>query len=168
MERPVSLFGDLDVNDIPDDAFYVAPGTYPAILTQVKELAKDDGTKSIIFKYTIDDPGNRYHGMTKDDWFTMHPDIPWDEQDAAQRRGMITMKKRMREGCDIPEDALKKTSAQDLEGTRLYITVVERKGKPDENGETKTYVNIADVLSPRLYEEKRDKLAASDSSAFNL
>lgn len=150
-----SLFGDMDIANISDDPFEVAPNTYWCICTEsfIKESEKDGETvTNLVIKWQIDEPDNEYHGNTLTEWYKLFPGRKFEDLDPNEKKAMKFLKRRLRRGFDLSEEEMNKLRPSQLIGEGAFVTVVVTEGKGANEG--KTFTNVRDALCTRLYEEE--------------
>lgn len=165
----LGLFGETDLEDIPDDPWFVGSGTYLASVTKAERHTKKDGSGyALIISYTIDEPASDYHGQTKSDWFNLHlvDGRDYSDLDADEKKDVIRMKARLKRAFDKTEEEAKRVRPSELVGEKVYMKVVERQGKNEHAG--KTFSNIDDVVSVRLWEEENKGRADSSVEESGL
>lgn len=139
----MSLFGDVDATEVPDNPFYVAPDTYECILTEINRVTKKDNSgEGLAFKWVIQDEGE-YKGNNIQDWKNIYPDVPSDEWTPEIRKDNSRLKGRLTE-MGVPESEMN-TFLDDKDsyiGLVAYVTVKETTDKNDPN---KKYTNITSV-----------------------
>lgn len=141
----MSLFGDVDATEVPDDPFYVAPDTYECVLTEVNRVSKKDGTgEGLAFKWVIEEDGSEYNGNQIQDWKNIYPDVSADEVTPNMRKDMSRLKQRLTE-LGVPENEMNNLldNLDTLVGIRAFVTVTESRSVKD--GEEKVYTNIKSV-----------------------
>lgn len=164
-DEDFGLFGEMDIEDIPDDPWYVGAGTYYATCTKSEKVVKKDSSGyALVINYTIDEPDSQYHGFTKGDWFNLYPGVKYADLNADQKQEVIRMKVRLMEAFDKTEDEVRKINPNDLVGEPVFLKVVERAGKGQHAG--KTFSNLEKVISERLFKEQNE--GKSDSSMSNV
>lgn len=168
VDEDFGLFGEMDIEDVPDDPWFVGAGWYQCSVTKsVRHAKKDSSGYAWIVEYTIDEPDSQYHGFTKSDWFDLHPLAPgqqFKDLDKDAQQDVIRMKNRIMQAFDRTEAEAKKFKPDDAMGEVVYVKVVERKGKNEHEG--RTFSNIDKVLSKRLFEEQNE--GRSDSSMSDV
>lgn len=154
------IFGglDIDVADIADDPFFIAPGTYWAVCSDAK-ISEKEGKKSFVIIWTITEPDSEYNSSTVTEYFGMAEGV-WKELDAKQQKAWKFLKKRLREAFDLSEEDMKTVNPEDLVGMGAFITIKNNPGK--EEGQSFANVNLA--LCQRIYEEKNGEQGAGDNS----
>lgn len=167
-----SLFGDMDVANISDDPFEVAPNTYWCICTdafvKVKDEPDDNGDDvvNLVIKWQIDEADNEYHGNTMTEWYRLFPGKKLDDLDPAQKKAMKFLKRRLRRGFDLNEEEMNKLKPSELIGCGAFVTVVVTDGKGANAG--KTFTNVRDALCTRLYEEENGEKSSNQQLAKSL
>lgn len=147
----MGLFGEVDAADIPENPFYVAPGTYYCVLTeaniQAKKNVKDDdpSDSGLSLKWVIEEEDSEYNNQNVSDWFNLYPNITQDEvtpkikQDMSRARQRFTQMGLTTEQMNELDD---EEARAELIGMHAYVTVKET---PDKNDPDKIYTNIVKV-----------------------
>lgn len=165
MTDGLSIFGDLDVTNMNDDPFYVAPDTYKVMCTEAVWRETKDGGKALSITYLISQPGGEFDGKRLQDFFPM-PQLngrtKMEELDPDERNQIARMRRRIRTGWDIPEEELNSVQVSTLVNQVLYLTVAEKKDKEDP---TKTFTNIVKSESEAAFNERASEVG---TSAFDL
>lgn len=166
-EDDFGLFGEMDIEDVPDDPWFVGQGWYQASVTKsLKHTKKDSSGYAWIVQYTIDEPDSQYHGFTKGDWFDLYPGRKFKELKAEEQQAVIRMKNRIMEAFDKTEGEAARFKPDDAMGETVFIKVVERQGKNEHTG--KTFSNLDKVLSKRRYEEENEGNVSSSMENVGL
>lgn len=115
----MSLFGELDLEDAPDDPNAIPDDTYKAFLVDVKQgpTQKDPQKIGTTFKFKISE--GKYDGREVTEWKSSMKD------DDEQTKGYL--KARLL-SLGIPEDRLSTVEKDDLVGKEVRITVKNRNG----------------------------------------
>jgi hypothetical protein len=140
----MGLFGELDASDIPENPFYVAPGTYSCVLSEAGvQSKKDNSGEGLSFKWVIEDEDSEYVGMNVSDWFNIYRDITSEEVTPKIKQDMSRMRQRLTQmGIPLEDQNDLLDNLDDLIGMKAYITVKE---SPDKNDPDKVYTNITNV-----------------------
>lgn len=140
----MSLFGELDLEDAPDDPNMIPDDSYKAFLTDVKKgpTQKDPNKFGVTFKYRISE--GAYEGREVTEWKSAN------KTDDERTKGYL--KQRLL-NLGVPEDRLGTVDADDLIGKEVRITTKKR-------GE---YTNVV-----RVALESLDSGVAGDTSAFGM
>jgi hypothetical protein len=145
----MSIWGEMDINDVPDDPFHIPENTYKCIVTD--SYVKDkDGTEALIIKWAIDEPANDYHEKPLTEFFPLFKKS-FDELTGKEKQRTSFMKKRLREAFDLSDTQLQEFTPGQAVGKYAYLTVVNNTDKDDD---TKRYNNVTSALSERLYQEQ--------------
>jgi hypothetical protein len=140
----MGLFGDIDVSEVPDNPFYVAPGTYDCVLTEASRITKKDQSgEGLSIKWVIEDEDSDYNGQNVQDWFNIYPDITSDEVTPNIKKDMSRLKQRLSQ-MGLAESDMN-TFLDDLDeyvGMHAQVTVKET---PDKNNPDIVYTNIVKV-----------------------
>lgn len=144
----MSLFGDVDAADVPDDPFYVAPDTYLCVLSEASIVQPNDDTKApgLALKWVIEDEDSDYVGQNISDWHNIYSAefiSDHDVSEAQVRRSRSNMKKRLLD-IGVAEEDLNTIheNLDELVGITAYVTTKETK---DKNDPDKVWVNITKV-----------------------
>lgn len=160
----MSLFGDMDIDEIGDDPFAIAPNTYLAVVTDCY-IKEKDGDKSFIIKWKINEPGSEYHGMGVTEFFNLIEEgREWADLSGDEKTRQKFFKKRLREAFDLTPEEMGRFTPDDAKNLEAMITVTMNKGKGANEG--KTFTNVNSALSLRLYEEQNP--SAEMSGSFGL
>jgi hypothetical protein len=154
----MSIFGDMDVDDIPEDPYYVAPSTYWCLCTEAKFTqfeGNDDTFLSIT--WTIDEPDNDYHTKNLQELFKVYPGKSKSDLTPKEIQGLSYLKRRLRRGFDLSESEIASVEPSELVSSGAYVTSVVNEGKNDNAG--KKFINVKDAVSKRIFDEE-----ASESS----
>ena len=113
----MSLFGDLDLENAPDDPNAIPDSTYRAFLTDIskKGTQKDPHKIGVTFKYRISE-GN-YEGREVTEWKSANPG------DDERTKGYL---KQRLINLGVPTDRLSQVDPDDLIGKDVYVTVKNR------------------------------------------
>lgn len=153
----MSLFGDMDIDEIGDDPFAIAPNTYPAIVTDCY-IKEKDGDKAFIIKWKIQEPGDEYDGMSVMEYFAMVPEgTKWADLSGDEKKRQKFFKKRLREAFDLTTEEMGEFKPEDAKGLEAMITV------KTNNGSGKNFTNVVSALSMRLYNEQNPSSEMADS-----
>lgn len=164
-EHTMSVFGDLDIQDISDDPFGVAESTYFCLLTESKiEVNEESGVRQLVITWTIDQPGSEYdRNKLKQRFLLPVPGVRGEDQDPEVKKSVKWLKMFLRQGCDLSETEMAKFN-EDTEyvlGREGYVTTKNNTSEVD--GEKRVYANVRKVLCKRLYQEKNKE--AMDNAA---
>lgn len=158
----MGVFGDLDVNDIPDDPNYVPDGVWYAVVTEAKYVFdKEDETlkKHLIITHAIQDEESDYNNSQVQKWFRYQPNGRLTQKDASY------LKKHLIEGLGCTPDDLEALADDENLDDTLTGKGVFLKIKNSSSGDRK-FTNIAMAWNPDLYEEIQAG-ADGDSSLLN-
>jgi len=138
-----SLFGDLDLENAPDDPNAIPDGTYRAFLTDVKKgPTKDNSKVGVTFKFKISE--GDYDGSEVTEWKSANRD------DDQKTKGYL---KQRIISLGVPADRINVVDPGDLIGKDCYITVKNRNGYTNVNK-----VTLADAAGE----------ASSSKGAFDI
>ena len=139
------LFGDLNLEDAPDDPNAIPDNTYEAYLTDLKKGPTKDGSKvGVTFTYTISE--GALDGRKVTEWKSANP------TDDEATKGYL--KQRIL-GLGVPADRISQVDPSDLIGKHVYITVKNRNG-------------YANVNRATLIDADSESVSASAKGAFDL
>lgn len=158
-----SIWGDMDVEDIPDDPFKVPENTYRCICTKAYEVEKD-GNCSLKLYWAVDEPTSDYHQRPISEQFPLYKK-KFEELDGKQKQRTSFLKKRLREAFDLTGEELKTVPVSSYVGKYAYLTIVNN---VDEKDSTITYNNIRSALCERLYAENKTNEDAVNGQEYNF
>ncbi len=131
-----SLFGDLDLDNAPDDPFAIPDATYRAFLTNVKKAPTKDGKKTgVTFKYKISE--GDYEGREVTEWKSANA------TDDVRTKSFL---KQRIISLGVPTDRLGVVDPGDLIGKEVYVTVKNRNGYA--NVDKVTLVDASEISEP--------------------
>lgn len=134
----MGLFGDVDASDIPDDPFYVAPGTYLCVVSDAQIREKKDGSGSgLAINYEITEPESDFNGMRIQEWKNRHTG---SDLDSGQRQDNARIKQRLL-ALGVSESLMNEDPDEwltGLIGVEVYVTVTENYSKDG----TRKYTNV--------------------------
>lgn len=141
----MGLFGDIDAADVPENPFYVAPDTYPCVLSEANVVDKKDGSgKGLAFKWVIENDDSEYNGQNVQDWFNIYPDITEDDVTPNIRKDMARLRQRLTQmGLSTEEQNDLLDNLDDLIGMHADVVVTET---PDKQDPDKKWTNINKVM----------------------
>ncbi len=145
----MSIWGEADVDEIPDDPFHIEPNTYQALAVECYELEKD-GESSLIIKWQIDEVESRFNNMPVTEKYSL-PKKPVSEMTGTELQRLSFLKKRLREAFDLTPDEVKRFKPNMATGKRAFIEIVNT---PDKKDSTIIYNNVRGAISPRLFMEQ--------------
>lgn len=140
----MGLFGEVDAADVPENPFYVAPGTYECVLSEMSKVEKKDGTGfGLAIKWVIEDEDSEYKGQNVQDWFNIYPDITDDEVTPNIRKDFARLRQRLTQmGLTTEQMNDLLDEMDEYIGMRATVTVKET---PDKNNPDIVYTNIVKV-----------------------
>lgn len=142
----MGLFGDLDASDVPENPFYVAPGSYNCVLSEASIVPKKDGSGvGLALKWVIEDEDSEYNGNNLSDWFNIYPDITEDEVTPNIRKDMGRLRQRLTQMGLTTEEMNDLTEEGNLENLIGLHAVVSCKETVDKNDPDTKYTNITKV-----------------------
>lgn len=145
----MGLFGDIDATEVPDDPFYVAPGTYACVLAESNRSTSKDGSKEgLAFKWVIEEEGE-FEGKSVSEWLQIFPELTADEVTPQIRQQLARVKSRLLQMGVDEEDMdslLEDDNLANLIGTTADVQVVTTEGKPGTPHEGKKFSNIRQVV----------------------
>lgn len=147
----MGLFGDMDAADIPENPYYVAPGTYYCVLSKAERVEKKDKSgEGLSFTWVIEYEDSEYNGNQVQDWKNIYPDLTSEEITPNIRKSLSFLKQRLTEMGLSPEEQnnlLEPGALDELIGLHAYVEIVET---TDRNDPDKKYSNVKRVS---LYDE---------------
>lgn len=158
----MSVFGDLDMDKVPDDPFFIPADSYWAVLTETKFVDKGEDGCSLSFTWTVDDVESDYHGRAFKDYFNLPagwPSVDYDSLDGKEKMSVSRLKQRLRKGCDLSESELAELDDwADLVGSEAFL----RTGN-SESSDGRKFNNILEATSRREWDENNaDKDESTD------
>lgn len=161
-EEEFGFFAGMDADEfdgISTDPWAIPDGTYRGIVDNAEMEKKDDGVRTVILYWKINDPGKEGDGNKVRQYFTIYDPKtrPFSELDADEKRNVMMFKRNLILGLGFTEAESQKASPQKCIGREAYLTI---KNNPDKNDETRMYPNIKKVQSPALFAENN---AVADS-----
>jgi hypothetical protein len=164
----MSIWGEADANEIPDDPFHIEPNWYPAVAVECyeKEVDAAEGSAILMIKWKIQQPGSQFDGLPVPDRNNFFK-RPNDQLSGDQIQRNSFTKKKIREAFDLTPDQVQSFSPKNGLGKKAMIEVTNN---PDRNNPDIVYNNVRSAISQRLYEERYgdaiddaiDKAAESD------
>lgn len=144
----MGIFGGLDIEDIPDNPFWVEKGEYSAFISKayfhVNE--KKDGQNQLVICYTISDSDSKYYNKEVRDWFDVYPDLTKEDYDsmtgpeqAKIDRALSAVKRRL---CGQPDQGRPGLGVNHLE--------------LDEDWDPKTLINKKVIVAVQNYGENNE------------
>lgn len=160
----MSIWGDADANEIPDDPFKIEPNWYRAIAVECfeKELDAAEAHSQLTIKWKIKQPGTRFDGLPVPDKNSFYKRRN-DELDGEQIQRNSFLKMKLRQGLDLKPDEISVFNPKMALGKEAMIEVTNN---PDKSNPEVIYNNVRAVLSLRLFNERFGN--ADDSSADML
>jgi hypothetical protein len=143
----MSLFGDIDAHEIPEDPFHVDDGTYLSTLTEVKAVKRNsDGQNGLAFKWTITEEDSEFEGNTLQDWKNFYPDLTEEDITPEIKKDLSRLKQRLSQ-IGVPEEEMGSflENLDEYVGTEAYVTV---KNTVDTKDPSRKYRNITFIRLP--------------------
>ncbi|SRR6266498_3451902 len=154
----MSIWGDTDSDEVPDNPFHVAENTYKCMVVECYEQEKD-GVSSLIIKWQIDEPDSQYNELPVTEKHTLFKKSVSDMTAKEVQRTSFT-KKRIREAFDLTPHEVKNFTPKMALGKYAFVHIVNT---PDKSDPTVMYNNVRSALSPRLMaEQNSDSNTTSD------
>lgn len=150
----IGIFGTLDADKIPENPYWVAAGTYRAIITSAYfQENTDKGITQLVICYSITEDDSEFFNQELRDYFEVHPEITeetWEtlapHEQQSIRKALSAVQARLcgtekRAGLgvdrvDLDEDWDPKT----LVGTEVNLTV-------KNSGEKNEYANVRGAVA---------------------
>jgi hypothetical protein len=98
----MSIFGELDAENIKSNAYFVEAGDYSAEVTDAKFQTNKDGDRQLSIEYTINDEDSQYFDSKVKQFFTLVP------ADMTQEK-MLTLPTETQKSIRRSNSALKRT-----------------------------------------------------------
>lgn len=159
------IFGDVDINEVSDNPFDVADGTYPCVLSSAKISRKEgEETRWLKLEWKINDPESEYDKMTLREQHKLPPrGLKFKEMDHKAQQSLKFFKMRLRQAFDMSETQLSTFKPRDLIDKEAMVTVEHNQGTGDNSD--KTYVNVKTALSMREFAERQAKRTSAAQEA---
>lgn len=159
------IFGDVDVNEVGDNPFDVADGTYRMVCTGSKITQKEgDERRWLVHEWTVDDEESEYYGMKLRDQNQLPPrGVKYKDLTPAQKKSLKFFKMKMRQAFDFSETQLSTFKPSDCLDKVAMGTVVHNQGK-GENAD-KSYANVDRIICMRLFEERNQQRTSAANEA---
>jgi hypothetical protein len=168
-KKMTGLFGNLDMDEVSDDPFGVAPSTYRAVVVDAKVVEKD-GQYTLNWRWKIDEPGNEYHNMPVNERFGLWPEKEWADYTPDEKRTTKFLKLRLRTAFDLTKEEIDKLSPDQLIGKVAYITT--KINPSTKEGDDRKFTNVQNAVSERLFHEQggtpSDNGAAAAESSLGI
>lgn len=148
----MSIWGDHDAENLPDDPFRIDENWYKAVAVEVftKDLDTDEGLAELVIKWKIRQPGGRFDGLPVRDnnkFWKLSTSVMDGEQ--LQRNAFTKM--AISNAFDLTKEEAAKFAPTMGLNKEAYIKIVNN---PDKNNPDIVYNNVAQRLCPRLYSER--------------
>lgn len=145
MVSKLSLFGEVDVAEVPDDPFHVDDGTYLTALTEVKAIqTNSDGQDKLVLKFSILDEGE-FYGNSVQDYKNFYPEATQEEIEANtdMKKDLARLKQRLLSiGVPVEDMGSFMENHEEYLQNEYYVTV---RNTPDKADPDKTYRNVTFV-----------------------
>ncbi len=142
-----NLFGDIDVNEIPEDPFHVDDGTYLSVLTEIKAVQRNsDGQHGIAVKFSITEEDSEFEGNTLNAWKNYYPDLTEEDLTPEVKKDLSRLKQFLTQ-LGVPEEDMDNflENTDDYIGGEYYVTV---KNTTDTRDPSKKYRNVTYIRRP--------------------
>ncbi len=144
----MGLFGNVDVNEVPDDPFWVDNGTYLAVLTEVKVVDNEEkDVHGLAFKWIITEDDSEFDGNQVQDWKNIYPNLNEEDVTKEIKADLSRLKNRLTQ-IGVTEEEMASDELdylQEYVSTEAYITV---KNTTNQDDPSKKYRNITFVRLP--------------------
>ena len=146
----MGFFGDVDANEIPDDPFFVADGTYLTVLTEVKHVnVADKEYDGLALKFVVTDEDSEFEGNSIQDWKNIYPNLTEDDLNPDIKKDLSRTKQRLVQlglsMSEIDSDEVME-HLQEKVGDEFLVSVKNNKSQDGE----KNYRNVTFVKVPNL------------------
>lgn len=161
------LWGSLDVDDIPEDPYFVDEGAYNATVTRAETTETRDGDAKAIIEYTLDDyepeeDQEDYSGQSVTEWFDRYPDLTKSELAAmpgSERKEILQKMSRLRNrighlGFDLNDPKV----AKEFEISHLMDTEVGLTIKVNSGKDGRRFSNVSYVKAQHLIDQEESLL----------
>jgi hypothetical protein len=149
LEKPVSLFGDIDASEVPDDPFHIDDGTYLCTLTEINEKHNEEkGTHGLSFNWTVTDEESEFNDSRVQDWKNIYPNLTADDLTPEIKQDLSRLKQRLAQ-IGVPEEEMGSflENKDDYVGTEAYLTIRnwQSQDDPSKKGRNVTFVRLPEV-----------------------
>lgn len=141
-----NLFGEVDSDDIPEDPFYIAPGTYDCVVIDAAFVTKKDGSgHGLSIKYQIEDSESEFDGNTIPEWKNVYPDLTPEDMTPEIKRHLSFVKQRLGQ-LGVPAGEMNSIldNLDSLIGIKCVVNVTETTAQDG----SRTYTNVRNVYVP--------------------
>ena len=141
-----NLFGEVDADDIPEDPFYVAPGTYDCMVTDATFVTRKDGQgHGLSIKYLITNADSEFEGNTIQEWKNVYPDLSPEDITPEIKRHLSFVKQRLSQ-LGVPASEMNGIldNLDSLVGIKCVVNVTETQAQDG----SRTYTNVRNVYIP--------------------
>lgn len=162
----MSIWGDLDTDEIPDDPNFVAAGTYFATCTSAKLITDKEETDKVVaiaWTWIINEPESEYHNFPLNEYIRIPRSKTQLKEDGDERHTQqelwdgSKLKKRLKEAFGLsPEEVQAFADPDSLVGQDAYVTSTVGTNKKDPN-DTRKFVNVSKAISPEMHAEEMAK-----------
>lgn len=159
-----SFWGNLNVEEIPDDPFSVPDNTYYSICTEAG-FAEYEGQRQFRLKFVVMDPDSPYYERPISHKYDL-PDpkeSDFKKLSKSEQYGVTFLKQHMARGFDMtPEEINDPKPSEHMIGNYAFVTTVLNSGKGKNAG--KKFTNVTDIVCQRILDiENADIDAIADS-----
>lgn len=159
----MSIFGDLDADEIPENPYWVEEGEYSAVITDAffhENKKKEDNPHQLVICYTITDEDSEYFNNEVRDWFTYFKDMNkeiYQSLSAAEKKevksALSAIKRRLcgqkdtdppRKGLGQPESVLNDPEWDPKELVGLEVDLLVSNSGDKNQYSNVRWANLAD------------------------
>lgn len=152
----MSIFGELDTDEVPEDPFFIENGTYRWIVTKNnwKTIKPTDGSPEFTMaNYTlaVDELDSPYHGKTVQQGFRVYLDLTREEFEAMEVEDQVKVKEAMSRhkqflrGLGFSEGEMTELNADNTADRCVGCQVVAEYKLGKSADGSKTYRNLNNV-----------------------
>jgi len=157
------LFGDLDMDEIPENPFFIEEGYYQFIVTkaQWEEYTPNDGSGNVYnnttYTVTVDVPDSAYHAKPVQQRFARYPNISraeLEEMEPKAKQDVLAALSRhinFLRGLGLSETEINQTGESEeatlelVQGRVFTAKYKENTSKAKGDGEAKVYRNLSNM-----------------------
>lgn len=155
----MSIWGDADATEIPDDPFRIEPNWYEAVVAECyeKDLDAEQKIAQLVIKWKIQQIGGKFHNLpvTQKKTYYKRRDL-----DAEEMRANSFLKMLLRQGLDLTPEEINTFEPKMGFNKKAMIKVTN---SPDKDNPEVIYSNVGAVVSKRSWDERKASNGGSNT-----
>lgn len=163
----MSIWGDLDIDEIGTDPFGLPENTYLFLVTDAKVEQKENRT-GLVVKFQVEMPGTQYDKRPQSKYYPFYPGKKNEDLNAQELQDMERLNKDLEQAFDLSDSERKGLTPKQLVGKLFYGDVKHSQGKTGTKNEGKTFSNINNMTSQRLWEETHAAQNEADEKSYGF